>query len=178
MFLTIITRCYKRPRMLGKCIASLERQTCQDWQHITIVDEIGIGIPETFRRMAKRDWSDVQGEYVYFLDDDNLLADVESVRWLRDITQGGTDMLIFRAEIGDKILPDRAHWGWPPVFRHIDLGCAIVQRDVFFQAAKSFGARYEGDYDYLSAAYKLAKTHDWLNRCVMRAQQVSHGAPE
>jgi len=73
MFLSIVTRTCRRPKALARCIRSLGAQDCQDFEHAIIEDEIGRGVAWANGMMAERDWSDINGDYVYILDDDNKL---------------------------------------------------------------------------------------------------------
>lgn len=178
--LTIITRTYKRPQMLARCMASLEAQSDGDYQHILLVDEEGIGIAETYRRMRQRNWADIRGDYVYLLDDDCTLAGVEAIATLRRAIIAARPKLIFvKAEICEwGILPGL--WRLPPVRGRIDLGCVIMQRGLFRRAARRFGAAYDGDYDFIMAGYGMSRQSQtiWLDHLFMRAQQIGRGKPE
>ena len=52
--LTIVTRTFRRPQMLERCVASVWAQECRDFQHVILPDEIGIGIRASYERMAAR----------------------------------------------------------------------------------------------------------------------------
>ena len=43
-FLSVVTRCYKRPDMLNENKASLRGQTDQDYEQLFIVDDVGRGV--------------------------------------------------------------------------------------------------------------------------------------
>ncbi len=176
-FLSIITRTYKRPVALAACLASLAEQTCQDWESHLIVDEVGVGIEETYRLMSLRDWQEITGEYVYFLDDDNVLTGSDVLQSIRDAAHTQPDIIIARAILGDLgLLPPRL--GIPLTRGRVDLGCVVLRREIFLQAARAFAPRYDGDYDYIAAGVEAANSLVWLNKIIMRAQRRSFGAPE
>ena len=77
-FLSIVTRCCRRPVQLTRCIESVVNQTCHDIEQVFLVDKIGrhrenpiLWANKQLERYADR----VDGEYVYVLDDDGQLAD-------------------------------------------------------------------------------------------------------
>jgi hypothetical protein len=177
-FLSIITRVYKRPKMLAKCIASLESQSDPDYQHIMLFDEIGIGIEGTHRKMRKMEWDHLEGQYVYLLDDDCTLASTESIATLKQFCQGSDyDMVFVKADVCERgILPK--DWRSRPLCGRIDLGCAIMSQRLFKKAVKKYGLAYDGDFDFISAGYRLAGNPGWLDFLFMRAQRISWGKPE
>lgn len=177
MLLTIITRTYKRPMALSICKTSVRQQGFpDDIQHMILEDTIGIGIAESYRQLSQRDWSDVKGDYVYLLDDDNILTP-GVVQYLKDMSSCSPALIIARA--------DMAHMGLlPPDVRdvprqgYIDLGCVIARKDIFLKAIKHCRPRYEGDFDYISAAYQSSDRTIWFDHTIMKVQKISHGAPE
>lgn len=176
-FLSIITRTYKRPVALAACLASQEEQTCRDFEHDLIVDEVGVGIEETYRLMSVRDWHEITGEYVYFLDDDNVLTGPDVVQSIRDVTKNRPDIIVARAILGNLgLLPP--HLGIPLMRGRIDLGCVVMRRDIFLQAARCFQPRYDGDFDYIAGGIAVSNSLVWLNKIIMRAQRRSFGEPE
>ncbi|MHA2069645.1 MAG: glycosyltransferase family 2 protein, partial [Candidatus Thorarchaeota archaeon] len=74
MFLTIVTRCCQRPKMLSENIQSVIDQTCHDVEQVFIVDHTRQGIHVADRALALNK-DRVEGEYVYILDDDCQLID-------------------------------------------------------------------------------------------------------
>jgi hypothetical protein len=179
-YLSIVTRHYtKRPGLYAHMLESIQAQTCRDFEHVVIVDEIGIGVPAANKQLAERDWSDLTGEYVYMLDDDATLARSAAIADLQHFTNANNnpEMVILRADLlylG--VLP--YPWNYQPIHSHIDLGCVALRRDLFLKSIASFGDRYAGDFDYIDAAYKQAGTVAWYDCLFMRAQKISHGAAE
>jgi glycosyltransferase involved in cell wall biosynthesis len=98
-FLTIITRCYARPISLVNCLQSVERQSFQDFEHIFIIDEDGIGVRAANRLLFE--YRDVPcGKYVYILDDDNYLVDDCLFEKMEVMGRAGHGVLLFKNIIG------------------------------------------------------------------------------
>ena len=57
-------------------------------------------------------------------------------------------------------------------------GSYVVRADVFCRHADQFGARYEGDYDFIRFLWDRRYTFAWWDRLVAEAQQVGMGRPE
>ena len=178
-FLSIVTRTCKRPKALKICQKSLADQTCQDFEHIIIVDEVGRGVAWANGMMAERDWSDLNGQYVYILDDDNIMLPgaIEAIK----ASAPDHDMVICRInrlKRVHRVFPEDAYWQKKPKYRHIDIGCVVLRRDLFLKAVKRFTARYEGDFDFISEAYFLAESVNWRSRLIMKLQRISAGTTE
>jgi len=169
-FLSIVTRTYRRPTLLANCIESLKAQTDQDFEHIIIRDDIGIGIAETYRRLRNQD---VNGEYVWVLDDDNVVVEPTFIRQLK--MQADFGYLILEGMVSDRVLPDTDE----PQLAHIDMMNIVVCRVVWEDHKKDFGARYEGDWDFI---YAVTSNGLWggkkLPGVMAKTQKISHGQPE
>lgn len=105
---TIITPTLLRDTLHRLC-ESIERQTYSDWQHVVVVDVNPLLVDESMidqiehpqRLMllcgqAHRDsgntcrrngWDYAQGDYVFYIDDDNYFADDDVLETLRFVTQ-------------------------------------------------------------------------------------------
>ena len=70
-FLQIITRVYRRPKMLMANIKSLEAQSDPDWEQTMIVDGEGRGVGDAQAALANFS-PYVSGQYIWILDDDDL----------------------------------------------------------------------------------------------------------
>ena len=161
------------------CRKSLADQNCQDYEHIIIVDEIGRGVAWANGMLAERDWSCLNGQYVYILDDDNMMLPgaIDSIR----AAATSHDMLICRInrlKRVHRVFPENKYWQKKPKYRHIDIGCVVLRRDLFLKAVKHFTARYEGDFDFISEAYWIAESVNWVEKLIMKMQKISGGAFE
>ena len=82
-FLTIITRCCKRPAGLARAIESVQTQTDKDFEQVFIVDEVGKGLTWANRQFHEQRMR-AEGEYVFVLDDDDVLATPDFVTRLKE----------------------------------------------------------------------------------------------
>lgn len=143
--LSIVTRTYKRPKSLKVCRDSLAAQTSQDFEHIVIEDLVGIGIEETFTRLRTQE---VNGDYVFILDDDNVITDSRFVENILLLAAERPDIIVCPAKIAEHgVLPDR----WPPQPGHIDMMNVVVSRAVFDKHKKDFASHYAGDWFFIEA---------------------------
>lgn len=170
-FLSIVTRTYQRPTLLAKCVESLKAQTDKDFEHVIVRDDVGVGIAETYRRLRTQD---VLGKYVWVLDDDNLVVDNKLIERLKNLRDENPDIVFVKAKIGGRILPDTE----TPELAHIDMMNVIVSNDVWMRHRKDFGARYEGDWDFIDAVSNYGYRKSRLDGIVVLAQKISHGNPE
>jgi len=72
-FLTIITRCCKRPQLLRQNIRSIMRQTCWDVEQIFAPDRVGHDLKWANNRLIEQS-SRITGMYVYPGDDDGTMV--------------------------------------------------------------------------------------------------------
>lgn len=180
-FLTIYTATHRRPHALARCLASVGEQTVADRiQHFVVVDHVGIGIGGVYAQVPTYAPA-VRGEYVYLLNDDNVLAsptvvgELEAFVRLHDdpppVIIGVVDIDGQRFPIND-LMPRIG-----PIQSYVDLGNLIVRRDVWLDACHHYGRRYEGDFDF--ALYLWEMGHPFVNWPVLFATgHASHGATE
>jgi glycosyltransferase involved in cell wall biosynthesis len=184
-FLTVVTRCYKRPVMLANNVASLEAQTDPDYEHLFIVDDEGQGIGWANRALGM---VEPAGDYVLVLDDDDMLISDRAIELMKDaaikIQRTGRptieppDLLIFKAEHGDLgTLPSKAIWGKRPLKGHIGSCDFISRRDVWEKHIHRFGVDEGGDYAYLHAVWMDTPDVRWLDEVLASVQRISHGEP-
>ncbi len=146
-FFTIITPSLQR-ESLGTTCVTVDCQTFADWQHIIMVDceefnwELLDGMRDPRRGFAKCEkphknggntcrhnaWTLAKGNYVLYLDDDNYLADTETLQRIHDVLQ--SDNLpqvaffpIFR--LGGRFFPEGK-----PRLCHVDTSNLVVAREI------------------------------------------------
>lgn len=175
-FLTIYTPTYKRPTLLAECRASVAAQSDADYQHLVVEDAVGIGIGGMFAAI-QTNAPLVEGEYVYILQDDDLLVDRDFVRELKRFVWEHNDPPVVIVRNRKHGLQPRC-WQQPPQLGSIDLGSYVIRADVFCRHADRFGKRYEGDYDFIRALWDMHYPFAWWDRLVAEAQQVGMGKPE
>ena len=181
-FLSIVTRCYKRPKMLRVNILSVATQTSRDWEQIFITDEEGRGIlwaNQSLHHNRHR----VRGRYVLILDDDNCLAYnglVEDLKKLMPISKRGPDIIMVKEDQILRTLP--TNWEKYPTFGHIDTGCFIVRNELWHRHIELFRQPSGGDYAFISALFAMRDSNGWLvswfDKVAVRVQKVSRGKPE
>lgn len=137
------------------------------------MDEYQRGVEYANGQMSVRDWSDVQGEYVMILDDDDVMADDELITKLKfNAYDGLVDLFVVRMDHGPwGILPAET---WESAPQRGKQGCSSVipSRDLFLQAVKSYTPKYDGDFDFVKACYDLSQTPSFLDTVATRVQQI------
>lgn len=178
-FLTIITRCYKRPQMLANNRASLARQSEPDYEQVRLIDDIGIGVEQAQVSIADNA-PHFTGQYAWILDDDDmcihdtLIADLKAIAAEHD-----PGVVMVRMNHGYAVYPDALRWGEAPQQGRIGCSAYIVRRDIFQQHVDAFrGARYESDFDFINAVWKSNPAVYWHDVIASQVQRVSLGAPE
>ena len=176
-FLSVVTRTYKRPRLIRQCIAILREQTDHDFEHIVKEDEIGLG-SDGAARLLWETADEVHGEYVYLCDDDDLIIDRDLVANLKTIANDGDpDVVMVKVEHAPGlVLP--LDWRAPPKRHGIGGSGVIVKRQLFVDNIRQFATRQDGDFDYVEAVYRAADNVYWYDRVVLQCQQRGNGNPE
>ena len=153
-FLTFYTPTYKRPQALPRCLASVAAQTAvADVEQVVIVDHVGRGVAGMFESVPQ--YVDaLHGLYVHLLGDDDELAAPDVVERVRAfaVEHDYPQLILVWTIKGGFRWPAGATM-WPPRMARIDSACAIVRRDVWRDHARSWGLRYEGDFDFLNALH-------------------------
>lgn len=180
-FLTVLTRCYKRPLMLRENMDSLARQTDRDYEQILIVDDTGRGIGWSFANL--KNYADqIRGLYVFLLDDDDMIKTPDFIAELKAFAYqyDMPDVIMMRMEHQPGwILPDRDHWLMQPTMNHIGCSAYAVRRNVWRAHVAEFRPIYQGDFTFIDAVYHSGVRVAWLDRVMTRTQQGhNHGQPE
>jgi len=180
-FLEVITRCYQRRRMLAYNQESLQSQTCDDWTQTLLVDEIGRGIGWSYQQMALYA-DDLEGDYIWILDDDDVASRMTLVRELKDIAAvNNPDVIMIKMNhLTRGILPDDLVWKKKPVIAHIGVSAFVVRREVWQRHAGAFlSASYSADFDFISSIFKEEGIDIfWHDVIASQVQKISMGLPE
>jgi len=164
--------------MLARNKASLETQSCQNYEHVFLVDKMGVGIAEANRRLIN---VQVSGEYVYILDDDDEITDPNFVNDLQAIAnQHAPDVIMVRSENGESgILPTCEVWHQHPIEGRISMLNFVVKTDVFRKHAQAFTEKgFAGDFTFINEVFQNGYNVYWHDCIVARIQRRSHGKPE
>jgi glycosyltransferase involved in cell wall biosynthesis len=138
---TIITPTIQRRSLIDTC-ASVNTQSCGDWEHIVMIDCVNLdnelvnSIQHPQRQIRQCDiehknggntcrynaWELAKGEYIYYLDDDNFLADDGVLEDMKIVTDNWALFPIWR--LRQKFFHD------PPIMCSVDTANLLVKRDI------------------------------------------------
>lgn len=180
MFLEILTRCCKRPNMLAINQASLDRQTCDDWQQTLLHDDDGNGIPAA-QELLGNYAPHLEGDYIWILDDDDECCHNTLVAELKEIvTRESPDVIMLKMDHGQRaVLPSAHEWGQRPVIGRIGCSAYVVKRSLWRRCAGAWiPGRYQSDGDFIKAVYDQADMVYWHDVIASRVQWIGLGRPE
>jgi len=179
-FLEVLTRYYKRPEMLERNEASLEAQTCDDWEQTLLIDNIGRGIGWSVENLG-RYASQLTGRYIWILDDDDECIRPTLVAELKEIAgRCDPDVIMLRMDHGPRgVLPEPGFWESKPQLGHIGISAFVVKREVWQANAGAWipGA-YHSDFIFIAAVFAVRPAVYWHNVIASQVQRVSLGKPE
>lgn len=177
-FLTVITRCFKRPTMIAKNIASLSAQTSQDYDQLCLIDDVGRGVGWSYTNMASYA-PRLKGDYVWILDDDDmcicdtLIDDLKAI-----VAEHNPDVIMLKMDHGPRgILPGKS-WQQRPVLGDIGCSAFVVRRGVWQDHAPYFTPDYNGDFAFISSIFDEDYEIYWHDCIASKVQRISDGQPE
>ena len=176
-FLSIVTRCFRRPTYLQANVESLKSQTDPDYEQVFLVDEKGVGVGGANRALAL---AEPRGEYVLVLDDDDMLSDTGAITALKEaVAVDDPHLVIFKAD-HDKlgILPHSNVWKNRPQCGYIGSCDFITRRDWWDRHIGAFGKPSQGDCAFLKRMWSHDPRVVWLDRQLAAVQRISNGRPE
>jgi predicted O-methyltransferase YrrM len=177
-FLSIITRCYKRPKLLEINVKSVDAQSDQDIEHLLIQDNRGVGIGganQSFFRL--RDL--VEGQWVYILDDDDRLVYPDFVKELKKIVrQHDPQVVMVKVEVERPgyILPDT--WENRPILNRIRSLNYIVKSALWKRYISHFAKPAAGDFAFIDEIWKSEPRIFWWNGIVAKVPCAGGGRSE
>jgi glycosyltransferase involved in cell wall biosynthesis len=179
-FLEILTRCYKRPTLLQRNLDSIAAQTCDDFTHTLIIDNVGVGVGGAWAKL--RDYAPrLVGDYIWILDDDDECIRPSLVEDLKAIAaQHDPDVIMLKMDHGQwGIKPSHSWKQWPELG---DIGCSayVVKRAIWQHHAPEawYATRYQSDYDFIKSIFSRPYTICWYDVVASRVQVISQGKPE
>lgn len=184
-FLTIITRCYKRPVGISKNQESVHSLEYKDIEQIFIRDNEGVGMLEANRSFSYPEvLEEIKGDYVFLLDDDDFIVNPKMVEILKSVvtTQESPDIIFFRMNIiggpnGD-LYPTPETWGVGPKIAHIGGSCFVVRADIYKKHIHNFAHVRCGDFQFLDAIWKTDPTVYWYDSVMCETGRIGRGRPE
>lgn len=180
--LTIITRRVKdkRTELFTEHLKYIEKQSLKNFQQIFIVDKVGQGMlaANTSLQLATEH---IKSNYVYLLDDDDLLVDKDFVIRIRSIIElKKPDIIFVKAFIEtshpDKIFPHTNCWRkWPKDDKklrgHIGGGCFIVTKELYEKYIHHFALSSFGDWNFITNIMKDDSLNVyWLDKIVVESK--------
>lgn len=156
-FLTLITRCCWRPKMLSKAIDSALAQTSKDFEIVFIVDKNKRGVRWANQQFAENKHR-IDGQYVYTLDDDTFLPSKYFVAKLKQVAEANKypDVIMVkgsRPQLSPKILPKDTVWGHRERLKITSTNgaCFVTKRQAWLDHCEDYGLRGSGDWNFMSA---------------------------
>jgi glycosyltransferase involved in cell wall biosynthesis len=168
-----MTRCFKRPKQLERCIASLQNQTDQDYEHLLIHDNVGNGLFWA-NKQIHLNADKVNGRWVYVLDDDDWLTDSHFIEDLKKIESPSYDIIICKGYIGEGLYP--LFWKKAQLRGTIGSPNFIVKKHIFLTNSIHWCKPKAADFFFFQRAYGNANTY-WWNKIVFKAP-IGNGMPE
>jgi len=182
-FVTIMTRCYKRPKMLEVNKQSIDTQNDLDYEQIFIIDTIGRGADYANKAFEITEHEyDITGKYVLILDDDDKLKYNEFISDMKYIVEThNPNAIFFKGEIGGKVLPpDHLFTKQKPRACQIGSFSILVKKELFKQYLHLFGSdKSIGDFKFIEGIYnKDPERIFWYDKVCCKTQRVSLFKPE
>ncbi len=189
-FLTIITRCYKRPLGINRHLESIGTLTDKDLEQIMIGDPIGIGMLEANKSFSYPEvLQKITGKYVFLLDDDDFIVNpnmIRDLKWVHEkftvALNGNWDIIFFRMNIiggpnGD-LYPTPETWEKAPKIAHIGGSCMVVSTEIYKKFIHNFAHTRCGDFKFLDAIWKTNPKVYWLDKIMCQTGSIGRGKPE
>jgi hypothetical protein len=178
-FLEIVTRhLATRPTLLADNQASLARLG-DDWTQTLLIDRVGRGVEWANGEMAGYGrW--LRGEWIWILDDDDICIRPNLVSELQQLVgRSDADVIVMRMDHGPLgILPDNQVWMTTPTRGRIGCSAVVVRRRLWQMCAHAYTARYDADYDFISAVFSKAAGVIWHDVIASRVQCIGQGRSE
>lgn len=194
--LQVLTRCFRRPRMLTANMRSVVALGAGVEQTLLIDTGLrggaGRGVGASYEALAALP---VRGQYIWILDDDDVCIFPDLLRELRKAAARRADVVVVRMDHGDGlgVLPDDAHWKTAPELGKIGCSACIVRREVWLEARSAFvPGSYTSDFEFArflldakaqrrnegQLQEKQGYLVEWLDEVASRVQRRSMGAAE
>jgi len=178
--MSFVTRCYARPRQLFSCITFLSRQTSPDYEHVILVDEVGIGVEKANGMFAlPQNIERVRGKYVYIIDSDDIVTYYNLVSEIKQISEeSDPDVIIVQCvhENGVPLPPDY-DWLKYPVPAHVGSSSFVVRNEIWKEHIHLFGDSgvYHGDYIFACELFEHDYKFHWLQKVVAHSLRQNQG---
>ena len=181
-FLSIVTRNHpRRPNLLERCKASIEKQTDKDFQHVILYDEEGLGIPYA-NQMFSNNRHLMTGEYVFILDDDDVLIVDNFVEDMKQVAKehGDPGIIFIRMLINGSLYPSKEVWEKDKMIaNHVGSSCSVVLNKLWQENIEYFvTTETPGDFNFIDAVFSRNPTVYWQDKVYSEASCLSRGGAE
>lgn len=175
-FLEVITRTFgQRGTLLDRCKESVALLGPEVAQRI-LVDEGARGVAWANHNLATVEAS---GEWVWVIDDDDLVSDAGMVEQLRRAAEEQPDVVMVRVVHGKwGMLPPGTDWGHRPIMGRIGGSCAIVRGEVWNKFRHAWQADYAGDFWFINTLWDAGLAFSWLPVIAAYQPWQNNGAGE
>lgn len=178
-FLEIVTRTFgQRPAALQRCIESIAQQTDGDYMHTIIRDDEGRGVAWAVGNLAQHV---AGGDYVFVLDDDDVLVRRTLVAELKQIVaEHDPDVIMLRASHVDfGVLPHNGSWGREPQLGDVGTSCYVIRAATWDTYRGLWRPSYDGDWSYIFQLWNMPGLRwYWYDVVAAHYPQRSNGAAE
>jgi hypothetical protein len=178
-FLSIVTRCCRRPAHLGRNVESVLAQSDWDLEQCFYVDGESRGIFWANKTLELIFSRRVRGRYVYILDDDTRLLSDRFVARLKAAAASEPEVIMVRShrpQINPHTLPTA--WGDPKALSLTSANCLcyVVRADVWREHIDAFGRRAAGAGWFMLRLRDRAQRFEWLDLLAAETMQIGKGA--
>jgi len=155
-FITIVTRCCKRPQALLNNIRSLKAQTDPDYEQVFIFDKVGHGLAAADRSLNM--YKNINcGDYIMVLDDDDIITDNKFIEKLKIIKkESSPNVIIWQGKFFSetKILPlQDKFWGARPIKCQIGSFNYCMTHELYTKYVNVCRTGFTGDFDFINRVY-------------------------
>jgi glycosyltransferase involved in cell wall biosynthesis len=182
-FLTVVTRCFKRPLLLKENVRSLKAQTDPDYEQVFIIDRKGQGLAAADKALNEYKHLNT-GQYILVLDDDDKVLEADFIASIKGTAKSkDPDVMIWRGRFGKGYLtdlpPKDTNWGKTIVKAKIGSFNYAIKNELYEKYIHVCKTGIAGDFDFLkrvlnsSADLKVI----WIDRTFVGIQVKSKGRP-
>lgn len=181
-FMTIVVRCFRKPKCLRNNRDSIMRQTDHDFERVYIIDPVGYGLGPADEALDQYKHLNM-GKYIVTVDDDDYIVDPNFIRKVKVFAERENypDAIIWRGRIPpyDQPLPRiNDQWGKRPHKCQIGSFCFGIKREVYNEFVCNCRTGKTGDFDFINSIWKAKKQFGWMKDVFMACQQKSYGNSE
>lgn len=171
-----------RAELFERCKQSVDAQAFHDFEHVILRDEIGVGVAEAQKMLWK---CSPRGEYVLVLDDDDYLSASDVLAKLYaalTVTRPCFAVVkVAHGTLGEmpRVWSDGNTSGEGAALREGDITVSnvVVEHVQWYLHRGSFGARYAGDFDFISSLFAAHKPQ-WIDVSAVTVERMRNGAGE